>query len=103
MTAPLDTGERCPPRPPSIGRRDLLRGAVILAPLVTGLGGCTKDDGPATERFQHGIASGDPLPDAVILWTHVTTDGTAAVDADWEIFEDPGLTKSVQKGTAHTD
>src|SRR4051812_20190269 len=87
----------------TIGRRDLLRGAVILAPLATGTLGCSKDDGPATERFQHGVASGDPLPDAVILWTRVTTDGSSPVDAEWEVFEDPELTKKVSNGVANTD
>src|SRR4051794_12412580 len=24
--------------------------------------------------FVHGVASGDPLSDAIVLWTHVTTD-----------------------------
>jgi alkaline phosphatase D len=91
--------------PVNIGRRDLLRGAVMLAPLVTGLGGCSsKDDEPAPERFQHGIASGDPLPDGVILWTRVTAgDGSGPVDAEWEVFEDPELTKRVANGVAPTD
>ncbi len=25
--------------------------------------------------FQHGVASGDPLPDAIVLWTRVTSGG----------------------------
>ncbi len=28
--------------------------------------------GAAGPVFQHGVASGDPLPDRVILWTRVT-------------------------------
>ena len=27
--------------------------------------------------FVHGVASGDPLPDAVVLWTRVTPDDAA--------------------------
>jgi len=85
----------------SIGRRDLLRGALGI-PLATGVAGCSsKGDAAAAERFQHGVASGDPLPDGVILWTRITTDGSG-VDVDWEVAEDPQLTKRVASGIART-
>jgi len=36
--------------------------------------------------FYHGVASGDPLQDRVILWTRVTPDDSAAtVNVKWEI------------------
>jgi len=38
--------------------------------------------------FQHGVASGDPLPDAVILWTRVTSGETGDVDVTWEVSLD---------------
>ena len=83
----------------TLGRRDLLRSAVVLAvPFAPALAGCSTDDAPASERFKHGIASGDPLPDGVILWTRVTADGGAAVDAEWEVAEDPEMTKRVASG-----
>ena len=89
----------------TVGRRDLLRGAAVLAvPFAPALAGCSStDDAPASERFKHGVASGDPLPDGVILWTRVTSDDGAPVDADWEVAEDPEMTKRVASGTAHTD
>ena len=92
--------------PVTIGRRDLLRGAVVLAPLAAGLSGCTKDDsGSASpERFLHGIASGDPLPDGVILWTRVTApEVSGPIDAEWEVAEDPAMSRRVTSGVAHTD
>jgi alkaline phosphatase D len=90
--------------PVQIGRRDLLRGAVVLyAPLGAGLAACSKDEGDATEHFQHGIASGDPLPDGVILWTRVTAAGTAPVDTEWEVAEDPALAQRVASGVAVAD
>lgn len=47
--------------------------------------------------FTHGIASGDPLPDGVILWTRfVGGDGRVA----WEVAEDEGFTRAAQRGTA---
>jgi alkaline phosphatase D len=92
--------------PVNIGRRDLLRGAVVLTgPLAMGLGGCSStDDTPAPSPFQHGVASGDPLPDGVILWTRVSAgEGSGPVDADWEVAEDPEMTKRVAGGVARTD
>ena len=53
-------------------RREILRGAQVLGAAVLApqaFSGCGSDPaGP----FQHGVASGDPLPDGVILWTRVT-------------------------------
>ena len=96
---------RHPRRPFKVSRRDLLRGtgaAVLGAPFASSLVGCTTDDDPS-EVFRHGIASGDPLPDAVILWTRVTTSGAGAVEVTWEIAEDPAMTKRVASGSTTTD
>ncbi|WP_232787457.1 alkaline phosphatase D family protein [Spongiibacter nanhainus] len=48
-------------------------------------------------RFDHGVASGDPLDDRVILWTRVTPDSAnpAAVTVLCEIAEDPAFEQVV--------
>jgi alkaline phosphatase D len=57
----------------------------------------------AAGMFRHGVASGDPLADRVILWTRVTpADGRAAVDLDWRIATDPGLGEVIARGSART-
>jgi alkaline phosphatase D len=68
----------------TVGRREVLRGAAILAvPFAPALSGCTTtDDAPASEPFRHGIASGDPLPDGVLLWTRVSGGDGAPLDAE---------------------
>ena len=38
---------------------------------------------PAT--FQHGVASGDPLQDRVILWTRITTRGSDPIAYSWRL------------------
>ena len=48
----------------------------------------TGEPGPET-LFSHGVASGDPLADAVILWTRVSQEGTDAVEVLWEVSETP--------------
>ncbi|MEC7268346.1 MAG: PhoD-like phosphatase N-terminal domain-containing protein, partial [Bacteroidota bacterium] len=41
--------------------------------------------------FFHGIASGDPLPDAVIIWTRVTPDQgiSDSIPVQWMVSTDP--------------
>lgn len=62
------------------------------------------DMGPPepTGPFRHGIASGDPLSDAVILWTHLTTD-EATAEVGWAIATDPAMSDMVGSGTVTTD
>lgn len=57
--------------------------------------------------FQLGVASGDPLPDSVVLWTRLAPDPLngggmpmALVDVDWEVALDRTFATVVQKGTA---
>ena len=54
--------------------------------------------------FYHGVASGDPLSDRVIIWTRVTPNYTAGpATVSWEMATDTGLTNIVQMGQASTD
>jgi alkaline phosphatase D len=49
--------------------------------------------------FKLGVASGDPLPDKVILWTRLVVPVTAPpVSVTWEIASDQGFTKDLQTG-----
>lgn len=53
--------------------------------------------------FRHGVASGDPLPDRVILWTRVTPQSDdATVDVRWLVAVDPELTDVVAGGMSRT-
>ena len=52
--------------------------------------------------FRHGVASGDPLTDRVILWTRVTpaeTTSTDPISVDWRIGTDPGAEGIVARGS----
>lgn len=62
------------------------------------------DMGPPepTGPFRHGIASGDPLSDSVLLWTHITTDAASA-DVDWVVATDPAMSDVVAMGSTTTD
>jgi alkaline phosphatase D len=57
--------------------------------------------------FSLGVASGSPLPDAVILWTRLLPDPLnaasmppVAVTVNWEVAEDEGFRRIAAKGTA---
>jgi phosphodiesterase/alkaline phosphatase D-like protein len=39
--------------------------------------------------FRHGVASADPLPDGVLLWTRCTTDDPGPVGVDWWVSRAP--------------
>lgn len=58
--------------------------------------------------FMHGVASGDPLPASVILWTRVTPDPAAVpgsgegpdVRVGWEVATDEDFARIVRSGAA---
>jgi alkaline phosphatase D len=53
--------------------------------------------------FRHGVASGDPLRDRVILWTRVTPgEPGATVDVDWMIARDARMTRMIARGRQRT-
>ncbi|HTV20882.1 MAG TPA: alkaline phosphatase D family protein, partial [Polyangiaceae bacterium] len=70
-------------------------------------GGASCCTGSAS-TFEHGVASGDPLADAVILWTRVTPPDTAveqlsSIDVEWRVASDPEMTRVIATGSAPTD
>lgn len=71
------------------------------APVAAGLvPGAFLDCGP----FEYGVASGDPLPEAVLLWTRVTPEPEVThVSVAWEVATDPGFARVVANGTATTE
>jgi len=50
--------------------------------------------------FRHGVASGDPLTDRVVIWTRVTTPDGAPAATGWVTATDPELGDVVASGTA---
>ncbi|MCH8542621.1 MAG: alkaline phosphatase D family protein [Alcanivorax sp.] len=92
-------------------RRTVLKGiAVVSAAAVTGCGGSTSGDlsTPDVPRgasqpvaFEHGVASGDPLSDRVMLWTRVTPQNNAphdrpVVPVTVTVAHDVGMTQPVR-------
>ncbi|MBD3893399.1 alkaline phosphatase D family protein [Hydrogenophaga sp.] len=91
-----------PPVQPTSRRRFVIRvasasAALGVIPLLTACGG--GDDAPP--EFAYGVASGDPLADRVILWTHAQWPGfNDAVPLTWQVATDAAFTTVVASGTA---
>jgi alkaline phosphatase/alkaline phosphatase D len=100
-----------PPAGSAVDRRTVLRLAgltagagVVAAATLTGVASA------ASTVFQHGVASGDPLPGGILLWTRVTptpesTPASGAgptVTVDWQIAADASFTAVVQSGSVST-
>lgn len=81
-------------------RRDFLATGLAIGtmPLVV-----RAQNTSASPVFRHGVASGDPLTDRVILWTRVSPPaGTGTVDVSWMIARDPRMSRVVATGSART-
>ncbi|MCC5885881.1 MAG: alkaline phosphatase D family protein [Gammaproteobacteria bacterium] len=82
-------------------RRALLRSMGLTAGgLLLPLSGLGREPG-----FRHGVASGDPLADRVILWTRVTpAEGqTGSIEVRWEMALDGEFRNLVTGGRIETD
>ncbi len=85
----------------SLTRRAFLwtaAGSTVLLPLSL------RAQPQSSPLFQHGVASGDPLSDRVILWTRLTTPPTRSaigpIEVEWEVAADDRLARVVRRGTA---
>ena len=65
------------------------------------------DAGNAGYPFSLGVASGSPLPNAVVIWTRILHDPlnaaampSVAIAVRWEVAEDERFSRIVAKGTA---
>ena len=89
---------------PITRRRFVRDGALVGATLGTlgvGLSACGGGTTPEG-TFGHGVASGDPLADRVMLWTRITQSAAGAVDVGWELARDALFASVVASGTAST-
>ncbi|MCL2912724.1 alkaline phosphatase D family protein [Shewanella corallii] len=92
----------------TVSRRDFLAMSArgIGAAVVSyGLLGCSSSEDEATVQasFMHGVASGDPLHDAVILWTRATPESAGAVLVSWEVALDSKFNDVVNAGSMRTN
>ncbi|WP_327663783.1 MULTISPECIES: alkaline phosphatase D family protein [unclassified Streptomyces] len=88
-------------------RRTVVKAAAAGAALAGPLAAAAPAQAAEAPAFLHGVASGDPLPDGVLLWTRVTPNADAVpgsgkgpdVRVAWEIAEDKAFRQVVGRGT----
>ncbi|OKK19187.1 alkaline phosphatase [Streptomyces sp. CB00455] len=112
MTSHLSSSSA--PSAPSAGPAAPRRRTVVLAAAATAalapvaaLGATAARAADSAPAFLHGVASGDPLPDGVLLWTRVTPTAGAvpgsglgpAVQVGWEVASDKAFSTVVAAGT----
>jgi alkaline phosphatase D len=90
--------------PVSISRRDFLLTTAASAAALPLMVRAQTAASPPGRLFRHGVASGDPLTDRVMLWTRVTPADarrtTGAISVRWRIATDETLAQVVAGGTA---
>ncbi len=77
-------------------RRQFLGGAIATSATFATAGVAVASAGAV---FVHGVASGDPLATAVILWTRVSGI-SRPTPVEWSVAIDEAMTKVVKRGTA---
>lgn len=81
-------------------REFILKAASTASVLALGstLAACSNSD-PSPSQFKYGVASGDPLSDRVILWTHAKIDNSdEPVGLTWYVASDVGFANIVTTG-----
>jgi alkaline phosphatase D len=92
-------------------RAGLAAGALLALPgCVTPASG--RDSGGRGSPFTLGVASGEPAPDGLVLWTRLATDplaedglgglGTGRHDVEWELATDERFARVEQRGVLST-
>ncbi|HQT00652.1 MAG: alkaline phosphatase [Hydrogenophilales bacterium 16-64-46] len=85
----------------SFSRRTFLRGlgagALALSVVRPGMA-----DSGSNPLFRHGVASGDPLADRVVIWTRISPDSVGPVAVLWEVARDPDFSSILQAGQTRT-
>ena len=74
----------------TLSRRQFLWTTAASSVCLPALLGAQAAPSNASSIFRHGVASGDPLTDRVILWTRVTPPAgiTSAQTVEWELARD---------------
>ena len=87
---------------PALNRRQLLKGVSASLGVLALRGFEVHAASPL--YFTHGVASGDPLSDRVILWTRLIPGSGEhrAVDCRWEVASDPQFMQLVNSGVVST-
>jgi len=80
---------------PPLRRRTLVKSLAAL-PLIGSLSGLASASA-SSGIFQHGVASGDPDANSLVIWSRITTE-LGSVKVRWEVAEDAGFQVGARGG-----
>lgn len=86
---------------PQINRRHALGlagGMVAAGAMAQGCSSAKTLNADRVVSFEHGVASGDPLADQVVLWTRVTPETEGPLAVAYTLAHDPQMRRIVKKG-----
>ena len=82
----------------------LLGGGVVLSTALSGRSALAQQPELSAATFAHGVASGDPLSDGMILWTRATPEGApASLTLAWELAEDDAFHDILRSSTVEAE
>ena len=84
-------------------RRDFMRGVGAGALAGSSVVRSAQALAAPGSLFVHGVASGDPLSDRVVIWTRVTTHRPGTVAVLWEVALDDDFHRVIRRGRVLTD
>ena len=103
-------GGAAPSRAAAVSRRTFLLGGLAVVAGASLPGQVAGVPWGAGDPFTLGIASGDPWPTGVVVWTRLVPQPLAddgrggmprrTVPVDWQVASDPGFRRVVRSGTA---
>jgi alkaline phosphatase D len=85
-------------------RRQFIGGALGSMAVWPSLAWAARQAPDPGRVFRHGVASGDPLTDRVIIWTRATPrpDVSGTIQVTWRVADDDRFERVVAQGTAET-
>ena len=80
-----------------LNRRQTLALLAVSAGATSACATSPNSSKPKSNIFQHGVASGDPAGDSVVLWTRITTDQQTQ-PVRWVVALDPEFSNTIAEG-----
>lgn len=80
---------------PYLSRRKFLISSLLLLPPYRFLAGVMAEE----QYFRHGVASGDPLQDRVIIWTRISDVSASGKEVEWEAATDDRFRYVIRSGS----
>jgi alkaline phosphatase D len=87
----------------TLNRRSVLIAAGAASLPISAFAAPARGSGYSKGAFTHGVASGDPLAESVVIWTRFLPPGGGTGRIGWEIASDEAFARVVRRGVTRVD